>query len=420
MKFVYILLLFSMLFVGQAFAIDHLVISEVLFDASGTETGGEAVEIYNPSLSAINLEGYYLKTESSDVDVTLPNFNLASGQFFLVADFGWSEKRDNLSYVLADHEEAITMYNSDSGVALVYNESIIDSVGWGNFTNIEEGLYEGNPFIFVSPGKSLQRINLDSEVGDNLLDFMDGDPDLKNSSYEETQEEISENNLLLNLSVGNSIPKIVDVFVDDDLNEEGIQIIPNVNSKRKINFQVLINDSDGEEDFDRMEVKFNEEDYLFNSSKGGVYLESYEEAKSYFLEVFVYDKSNSSANVSFEIEYQEMVALILDSSSLNLDGENPFVEGDLDMNTLDKPSIKNGGNVVLDIGVLGTSLESLPIQSMMFSTNNISNVVDSNLNIVNLGLEINSISDFGLEMVLNKEAQKGDYYGEISVIGIAS
>ena len=52
---------------------DNVIISQVLYDPIGTETGGEAVELYNPTDSAIDIGDHVIKTESSATDATIPS-----------------------------------------------------------------------------------------------------------------------------------------------------------------------------------------------------------------------------------------------------------------------------------------------------------------------------------------------------------
>ncbi len=40
----------------------HVVISEVLYDASGVDAGKEWIELYNPTNSDINLDGYAIES----------------------------------------------------------------------------------------------------------------------------------------------------------------------------------------------------------------------------------------------------------------------------------------------------------------------------------------------------------------------
>src|SRR3989338_2617051 len=98
------------------------LISQVLPNPLGSESGGEAVELYNPVESALDISGWTLATEVSQADVVFPGGTVISahGHYF-VADVGWSTLRDNMTWPGADHEEALGLNNLDSGVALLAN-----------------------------------------------------------------------------------------------------------------------------------------------------------------------------------------------------------------------------------------------------------------------------------------------------------
>ncbi len=152
-----------------------VVINQVLYDPVGTESGGEAVELKNSGSSAVDISGWIIMSESSDADATIPsNTVVQPGNTFLIADEGWDDSKDDSDWKSADYEEKITLGNTDSGIALLYNGSVVDAVGWGDEANIEDGLYEGSPASPVAVGKALLRTQ-DSD--DNSEDFMESAAD---------------------------------------------------------------------------------------------------------------------------------------------------------------------------------------------------------------------------------------------------
>lgn len=157
------------------FAHASVVISQVLYDPIGTESGGEAIELRNDGNEPANIGGWVIRTESSDSDATIPlNTVLQPSATFLIADEGWNSSRDNSSWKAADYEEKITLGNTDSGVALLTaNGSVVDAVGWGAPANIDSGLYEGDPAQQVSAGMALARIQ---DTDDNSADFQPAKP----------------------------------------------------------------------------------------------------------------------------------------------------------------------------------------------------------------------------------------------------
>ncbi len=154
-----------------------VVINQVLYDPVGTESGGEAVELKNFGSSAVDISGWVLSTESSDVDSTIPdNTVLQSGAVFLIADEGWDDGKDDSSWKSADYEEKITVGNTDSGIALISGGSVVDAVGWGDEANIENNMYEGSPAVPVPAGKALLRIQ---DTDDNSEDFVEAVADFQ-------------------------------------------------------------------------------------------------------------------------------------------------------------------------------------------------------------------------------------------------
>lgn len=161
--------LFILLFIP--FVSAQVVIQQVLYDPVGSESGGEAVELKNFGDSPVDISGWVIATESSASDATLPDGSVISaGGVFLVADKGWSEKRDDLDWRLADLEEPITLGNSDGSVALFDGESVVDAVAWGVVEELESGLFEGSPASPVASGRVLLRLD---DSNDNSVDFVE-------------------------------------------------------------------------------------------------------------------------------------------------------------------------------------------------------------------------------------------------------
>ena len=154
-----------------------IVINQVLYDPIATESGGEAVELRNTGSLAVDISGWVIATESSDVDATIPNGAiLQPGSTYLIADEGWDANKDDKSWRSADYEEKITLGNSDSGVALLANGTVIDAVGWGDVEGIEGSLYDGSPAVLVASGRSLLRTQ---DTNDNSEDFTESIADFQ-------------------------------------------------------------------------------------------------------------------------------------------------------------------------------------------------------------------------------------------------
>jgi hypothetical protein len=205
-----------------------VVISTVLYDPLGAESGGEAVQLRNDGGTAVNISGWVLASEASATDATIPQGTmLASGAAYLITDAGWSSAKDNPSWQDADHEETLTLANADSGVALKdASGSIIDAVGWGDAANIKPGLYEGVPAALVGPGKALVR---SQDTGDNSADFSEGEPAF-----------FSGEGLLLVVNVSPATPGTLPLGAalrEDDSADPGVQLLPYAGTARALRLE---------------------------------------------------------------------------------------------------------------------------------------------------------------------------------------
>jgi len=151
-------------------------IHQVYYNPVNSESGGEAVEFFNPHPFDVDISGWELATESSLKDAVFPaNSSIPANDYFLLADDNWDERKDNSNWRSADFTTPITLSNSDSGIALVNSTgSTVDAVGWGSAQGIDAGLFIGSPCSGVSQGKALLRVN---NTDDNFNDFIGSEPD---------------------------------------------------------------------------------------------------------------------------------------------------------------------------------------------------------------------------------------------------
>jgi len=165
----------------------NVVISEV--QIAGEKTSHDFIELFNPTDSDIylgNYNGGYLKlvkrTQSGTENINIKSWRNDSAS--RISHFGYylwasSEDENYPSSIIANSSTTQTI-SENNGVALVLikddNESIIDAVGWGDFSNVlyETSAFPQNP----SKGKSLGRkMALDNgkpnylDLDNNRLDF---------------------------------------------------------------------------------------------------------------------------------------------------------------------------------------------------------------------------------------------------------
>ncbi len=175
MKLMCLVSLVAVLFGILSLSSSAVQIHQVYYDPVSTESGGEAIELYNPDPYDIDIGGWVIATESSERDAVLPaNSSIPAKGFFLIADDGWDEKKDNPSWRSADFTTPITMNNDDSGIALRNSSgALLDALGWGSASGINDGLFSNSPANDVQQGKALLRVD---STDDNSNDFVEADP----------------------------------------------------------------------------------------------------------------------------------------------------------------------------------------------------------------------------------------------------
>ncbi len=406
------------------FFVSAVRINEVYYDPINTETGGEAVELYNPSNESVDISGYVLKTESSAEDCVLPNGAMISPHgYYLVADADFSNDKDNDTWPDADYEEAITMSNTDAGLALVFNNTIIDAVGWGDALNIDPGLYEGTPSNSSGEGYSLQRLN---DTQNNIVDFIIAPPNFMNTQYSEETE------ISLTITVLNYHSNILSIFIEDDDNLTiGSQILPYPGGVRNVNVEMHVEDSNIS-NVERVWVVVKNDEYnltenLINSTNalytGNFPMEFYEVPENYSVEFHVINNYNLSVEENSSFEYLSLVSMEMDSSALEcniIQGQTCVLEGDNDLSTTGNVSIKNTGNVEIDFMVSGTEASSgnnvLNINDISYNFGSGFNILSENATLNDVNLASGSMTPLSFSIFIPENAVEGTYAGSINVV----
>ncbi len=146
------------------------VISEVLYDASGTDAGNVFVELFGTpgeSLDGLMLEGVNGGNGAIYLSVLLAGVMPADGIFVIGDDNGGVTSVANVDFI-AD----VDFQNGPDSVVLRNAGGILDAVGYGNFSASDifsgEGLSAPDP---VS-GSSIARFDLAVDTDDNSVDFI--------------------------------------------------------------------------------------------------------------------------------------------------------------------------------------------------------------------------------------------------------
>ncbi|MBW1687019.1 MAG: PEP-CTERM sorting domain-containing protein [Deltaproteobacteria bacterium] len=146
------------------------LISEVFYDATGSDNGKSFVELYGApgtSLDGLVLEG--VNGSNGAVGPVLTLLGVIPGDgFFVVAD----DRGDGASDVAGvDLVLNFDFQNGPDSVVLRSSDSVLDALGYGAFSADEVFAGEGAPAPDAPADASLARIFADVDTDDNAADF---------------------------------------------------------------------------------------------------------------------------------------------------------------------------------------------------------------------------------------------------------
>lgn len=422
-----VLALFVAAIAASCFVNAAVLITEIYYDPIGSENGGEAIEIYNNGDQPASIGNWIIKTKSSAIDATIPPETiLPSKTFYLLADASWNISKDDSTWPNADYEEALTLSNTDGGVALLNeNGTVQDSVGWGIASPPD--LYEGTPAGEVSAGNSLQRKfsnGVFTDSNNNSFDFDGGAPDLQSSTSSRISGTVD---ITINITKPQGLIKNASVL-DDDSGDAGIQLIPFPGSNRSISVSVELKNGVQISGLNSLKIKFMSQEYnltnINDDGNGSVLVDFqlpfYQNAGNYSLEVQASDGFGQESTSSQNIQVMEVSGISLDKNEAFFSGEN----------RQQKIIVKNIGNSNLDIDLRSTnfSSESAVIDSgflSFFATNLQTNMslngnlkTDGNFLALNIQPGINSSALLLLSFSESNQTNEGIYHGRLSIVGV--
>ena len=150
-------------------------ISEVFYDAAGSDNGFSFVELYGTpgtDLSGLVVEGINGSGGSVTHSIALSGSIPADGLFLLADDSG-----DGTSAVAGfDQLADFDFQNGPDSVVLRDASAVLDAVGYGVFAPGDVFAGEGNPAPDAPADQSLARLFADVDTGDNAADFAVGLP----------------------------------------------------------------------------------------------------------------------------------------------------------------------------------------------------------------------------------------------------
>lgn len=415
---------------------DNVIISQVLYDPANSDVYGEAIELYNPTSNSIDISNYIVKSSSSEKDATLPpNSIIPAYSYFLITDINFNQYKDNQSWSSPDYQESLSLTNTNAGIALLYNNIVIDALGWGNVSNPE--LYEAIPAQHVNEGFALIRYNLE-DTNNNLVDFDSSIPEFHNSSFstQSVQEQHNSGKIDILLNLNNSSPYILSYqFSEDVLENEGYQILPEPSKNKSISLLVTACDQDTSNDlsestsfFDSQKLTsvksiINSTCSLFNFT---LKLPYFLAPALYEMQINVKDNSNSTIQSTASFELLPLLSLELDASNLDFNENSNTIFGDLLLSTPNLPTIKNTGNTALNLGFSAENFISgnntLPSTILKYSLGNVEDFANTMSNILTVqtaNLLPSSAIELNFKINIPETAVKGEYKTHAIVAGVS-
>lgn len=147
------------------------VISELFYDASGSDAGLTFVELFGApgeSLDGLALEGVNGGTGAVYTSFALSGMIPADGVFVIGDDAG-----GGATFVTgADLVGAVDYQNGPDSVVLRDAAGILDAVGYGSFGATDIFTGEGGAAPDAAAGNSIARFNPLLDTGDNSVDFV--------------------------------------------------------------------------------------------------------------------------------------------------------------------------------------------------------------------------------------------------------
>jgi uncharacterized protein len=146
------------------------LLSEVYYDATGTDDGLLFVELYGApgtDLTGLAIQGINGTGGTVTDNIALSGLIPADG-LFVIAD-GLSDGTTQVAD--ADLIANFDFQNGPDSVVLTAGATVLDAVGYGVFAVTDVFAGEGNPAVDPAAGSSIARLFANVDTGDNARDF---------------------------------------------------------------------------------------------------------------------------------------------------------------------------------------------------------------------------------------------------------
>lgn len=405
-------------------ALCDLLISGVMYDPAGADTGKEWVEIYNPGTEDIMLDSLEFQTgngNSPDDWQTgysgTPQDIIRAGEHLVIGE------ADVLP--TPDRTATLDLQNGPDACRIVLENATLDTVGWGELEFPE--YFEGQPHEDASDGLALVRDSQDGayiDTGNNSHDF---------NAQEALPSPGGTSNVDITLDVkGESIRILSCSVLDENQAMEGVQVYPLPGRDREIPFQCRVT-VDGGCSALTTEPAMDNTSGSGNSCNltGSLDIGYTQHPGNQALNVtFFTNSSSNQTSISYEVMPVNALHLDLKDISYQMKrGETLILAGDYDMYSQESPSIQNIGNTVIDLAAIVTDFTASTGQyspSIMeyLLTDQERNIHSGNflpdLNEIDIGLAPGSIANLTLSINMPQEATAGEYNARASFFSVVS
>ena len=163
------------------------LLSEVFYDAVGTDDGLSFVELYGlpgTDLTGLLVEGINGTGGTVTDTIALSGVIPADG-LFVIAD-GLTDGTTQVAG--ADLIANFDFQNGPDSVVLLAGSTVLDAVGYGVFAATDVFAGEGNPAPDPAAGSSIARLFANVDTGDNAADFAAGAPTSGSAAFASVPE----------------------------------------------------------------------------------------------------------------------------------------------------------------------------------------------------------------------------------------
>jgi len=390
-----------------------LLISGVLYDPEGTDTGKEWIEIFNPTDNDISLEGYVIQSGNGAAEDSwtlelngTSDMAVPAHGYFLIGEI------DVLP--TPDHITALDLQNGPDSCRIT-TAGHSDTIGWG--TLLFDEYYEGSPATDVSDTSlsrysyQLDNITYHNDSDDNSVDLFASSRIPRSSSGQsiDITYEVAEDQISLACTIE-----------DDDTYAAGYQIAPVPGDVRDMIVQCNVShDSDCSivvVTVDDMELASSAYNSTHCSLEGYHAIDFDEPPGNYTLTINATD-SASMNSTTLVFTYLSLSAFEMDTSTLEFPqmkkADTYTIAGDFQMDTVGRPSIRNIGNTKIDLGVIGTDLSGTLgvglISYVLEATQTFTGSLKPTLEVIDTDLNPSESASLSLTLDIPSNATQGTY-----------